>query len=213
MKHEWRKHEKDIYNPKAKPEFRPIPEYAFFTIEGEGNPNSALFSSHIQALYTLAYGVRMSHKQAYCPKGYFEYTVYPLEGVWDLKEAAIQELKKDPNATFTKDDLKYKIMIRQPAFVDEAFAEFIKSEMMRKKKTPYLDLVQFERIEEGPCIQMLHKGSYDDEIKSFELMEAFSKEMGYRRKSKIHREIYLTNPGKVAPEKLKTILRFQVDLG
>lgn len=116
MKHEWKKHEKEFYAPKAKPELVKVPPFKFFMISGKGNPNSNAFGEYIQVLYSLSYGVRMSHKGDNPPAGYFEYTVYPLEGVWDISEQA----KKANSAKLNKDELVYNLMIRQPDFIDEA---------------------------------------------------------------------------------------------
>ena len=80
-----------------------------------------------------------------------------------------------------------------------------------KKPNALLDKVQFEEIIEGDCFQMLHLGSYDSEPASFKLMEDVTENEDYRRKSKIHREIYLSDARKVAPDKLKTVLRFNVE--
>jgi len=206
MKHEWRKHEKDFYVPKKKPAKVTIPQFKFFTISGEGNPNSDSFPDYIEVLYAISYAVKMSPKKGNAPTGYFDYTVYPLEGVWDLNE----EAKKNYDGTLNKDDLIFKLMIRQPDFVTDEFASKIIEQVKEKKKLPLLDKLSFETIDEGECVQMLHLGSYDDEPASFALMEDFATQEGIDRKSKIHREIYLSDARKVAPEKLKTVLRFQV---
>jgi hypothetical protein len=207
MKHEWRKAEKQFYAPQTKPEKVVVPAFRFFTIRGKGNPNSPEFGDYIQALYAVSYAVRMSPKRDAAPPGYFEYTVYPLEGVWDITE----EARENFSGTINKDDLVFTLMIRQPDFVEPEFAEQMLQFAKEKKKLPLLEQVQFEQIKEGPCIQMLHLGSYDDEPATFAQMEAFATENGWGRKSKIHREIYLTDARKVAPEKLKTVLRFQLE--
>lgn len=206
MKHEWRKNEKDIYLPKNKPAIIDIPAFKYFTIEGEGNPNSDHFPGYIAALYALSYAIKMSYKKGLEPDSYFDYTVYPLEGVWDLKE----EAKKNYNGELNKDDLVFKLMIRQPGFVDEAFFQKMLAITKEKKPHELLDYVKFESIKEGTCIQMMHLGSYDNEPASFNVMEAFATENGWKRISKKHREIYLTDARKVAPEKFKTVLRFKV---
>ena len=121
MKHEWREKEKEVYLPKNKPVKIHIPEFNFFTIEGKGNPNDDFFPEYIGVLYSLLYAVKMSSKKGIQPEGYFDYTVYPLEGVWDLDEDA----KKTFNGKINKDDLIFKLMIRQPDFVDEKFALMI----------------------------------------------------------------------------------------
>ena len=207
MKQEWRKHEKDIYLPKQVPVVIDIPEFSFFTIEGEGNPNNEMFGEYIETLYSLSYAVKMSPKKGMAPKGYFDYTVYPLEGVWDLNEKA----KQNYTGTFNKDDLVFKLMIRQPSFVSEEYAKEIIDYTKKKKPHNLLDKAIFETINEGKCIQMLHLGSYDDEPVSFKIMEEFADKNNLIRKCKTHREIYLSDARKVEPDKLKTVLRFGVE--
>ncbi len=206
MKHEWRKKEKEIYLPKNKPETADIPEFKYFTIEGEGNPNSDAFPEYIGVLYSLSYAVKMSYKKGIEPDGYFDYAVYPLEGVWDIKEDA----KKNFTGTIKKDDLIFKLMIRQPGFVDLDFVDKIMALTKEKKPHKLLDSVKFEIINEGTCVQILHLGSYDNEPESFNTMEDFAIAQGLKRFSKIHKEIYLNDARKTAPGKLKTVLRFQV---
>lgn len=207
MKHEWRKHEKQFYLPKTRPEHVELPEMGFFVISGSGNPNSDDFAERIQALYAASYAVRMSPKRDAAPKGYFDYTVYPLEGVWDVSE---QE-KKSPSAKLNKDELVYTIMIRQPDFVTTQVADEMLAFTREKKKLPHLEDLRFERSTEGNCVQMLHVGPYDDEPATFEVMERWAETQGMKRLSKIHREIYLKDARKTAPEKLRTVLRFQVE--
>ena len=207
-KHEWRKKEKALYLPKNKPEVIDIPEFKFITIEGEGNPNDSVFTNYIGALYSLAYTIKMMPKKMdRQPKGYFDFTVYPLEGVWDINDKAKANFKGRIN----KDDLVYKLMIRQPDFVSENFYSEMLEVAKEKKKNPLLEQINFERLSEGRCVQMLHLGPFEDEPASFEIMEDFAKSEGVVRLSKIHREIYLSDYRKVAPEKLKTVLRFQAN--
>ena len=206
MKHEWRKKEKEIYLPKNKPELIDIPEFKYFTIRGEGNPNSESFSEYIGVLYALSYAVKMSYKKGIEPQGYYDYTVYPLEGVWDIKKDA----RKNETGTINKDDLVFKLMIRQPDFVDSDFFHTILEITKEKKPHDLLDSVSFESVKEGLCVQMLHLGSYDDEPHSFNIMENFTMERRFKRTSKMHKEIYLTDATKTVAEKLKTVLRFKV---
>lgn len=205
MKHEWRKHEKDLYLPLAKPIKIVVPPLKYYTIKGEGNPNSDAFAECIGALYAVSYGIKMSPKKGSGPEGYFDYTVYPLEGIWDINE----EAKKNYKGVLDKDSLVYKLMIRQPDFVTIEFANTILEEVKKKKPNPLLNQLKFEAIEEGDCIQMLHKGSFDDEPGSFKMMEDLATSEGLKRKSKVHREIYLTDARRTAPDKLKTVLRFK----
>ncbi len=206
-KHEWKKKEKTFYQPKAKPEIIDIPSFKFFTIEGKGNPNDEFFGDYIGVLYSLSYAVKMSYKKGIEPKGFYDYTVYPLEGFWDLTEKGREESKK---GIINKEELLFKLMIRQPDFVDEAYAKFIVEEVKKNKPHVLLNDIKFEEIEEGKVVQMLHVGTYDDEPESFKIMEEFVKDKGFERAEKIHKEIYLSDARKVEAEKLKTILRFKV---
>ena len=206
MKHEWKKLEKAVYLPRDKPELITLPGFKFYTIKGKGNPNDDFFPEYIGVLYSLSYAVKMSPKQGIAPQDYFEYTVYPLEGVWDIDE----EAKKQYDGTLDKDTLVFNLMMRQPDFVSADFAQQMIERTQKKKPHPLLDEVGFAVIEEGLCVQMLHKGSYDSEPESFRKMEAFAQEQQLKRLSMIHREIYLSDARKVTPEKLRTVLRFQV---
>ena len=207
MKHEWRKKEKEYYLPGNKPVRVRIPEFGFFSIEGEGDPNDDAFPEYISVLYSLSYAVKMSPKKGMEPKGYVDYAVYPLEGVWDIRE----EAKNTFSGKINKDDLVFNLMIRQPDFVEEDFACMIIERVKKSKPHALLSQVKFEKMTDGQSIQMMHHGSYDDEPESFRIMEEFAAEAKLHRASKIHREIYLSDARKVAPEKLKTVLRFMVE--
>ncbi len=206
MKYDWKKDDKQYYLPKDRPETIVMPEFRFFSIEGKGNPNDDFFAEYIGVLYSLSYAVKMSHRQGFAPKDYFEYSVFPLEGVWDIDDDA----KNNFNGIIDKNSLVFKLMIRQPGFVTNDFA--LESIERTKKKKPHvlLNNVKFEAIEERLCVQMLHSGSYDNEPVSFKMMEEFTTLENLKRTSHRHREIYLSDARKVPAEKLKTVLRFQV---
>lgn len=205
MKHEWRKHEKELYVPKKnKPVILDVPSMNYLTIEGIGNPNEAMFSKKIEALYSVSYGIRMLPKKGITPAGYQEYTVYPLEGFWSLTKEGQAE------KTLNKNELTYQIMLRQPEFVTAELVADIIEQTKRKKANPYLDELQFETISEGLNIQQLHEGPYDTEPETIVLMENFIEQEGYRRLSKNHKEIYLSARN-TPDEKLKTVLRFKIE--
>ena len=207
MKHEWRKSEKSIYLPKAKPELVDIPEFQYIVIHGSGNPNSDFFSKCIQALYSLSYAVKMNLKKLETPpKEYEDWTVYPLTGVWDISEKA----KKNFTGELDKDELVFDLMIRQPDFVTEEFLNEMIELTKTKKPNELLDRIELKKIKDGKCIQMLHIGSFDDEPDSFLKMEQYASKINLKRKDKTHREIYLSDFRKVAKEKMKTTLRFKV---
>ncbi len=204
MKHEWKKNEKDLYLPKEKPALIRVPKQKFFAMDGKGNPNDDEFSEKVEVLYSLAYAVRMMPKKGFTPDGYFEYTVYPLEGIWDLTE----EGKKSD--TLNKDELLYTIMIRQPNFVTEEVAEKAFGNVRKKKDHKFIDSVKFIEMEDGLSVQILHVGPYDNEPESFEKMKEFMEKNDLERTSMRHREIYLSDARKTEHSKLKTVLRYRV---
>lgn len=207
MKYEWRKNEREMYLPPKKPVLVDIPNFCFLSIHGSGNPNNPFFTECIEALYAVAYTIRMSHKKGLQPENFYEYTVYPLEGVWDISE----EAKTSWNGTLDKDELVFNLMIRQPEFVTQEFAKQAQEWAHTKNANQCIEKIEFTSCTDGKCVQMLHLGSYDNEPESFQIMEKFCSDNGLQRASRQHREIYLSDPRKVAPEKLKTVLRFKVE--
>ncbi len=205
MKFEWKKQAKELYLPKNRPEVVMVPPMRFFMLDGKGNPNSEEFSEAVGVLYSLSYAVKMIPKKGVTAEGYFEYAVFPLEGVWDLAHEA-RGLE-----VLDKDSLIYTIMIRQPDFVTDEIAQAALESTAKKTKHPMLSKVRFGSLEDGMCVQMLHLGSYDNEPDSFAKMEEFCKANNMNRISKIHREIYLSDARKTPAEKLQTVLRFKVE--
>lgn len=202
-KYEWKKIEKSYYSPAKAPQLVEIPAFKFFTLAGKGNPNDAFFAEYIQCLFSLSYALKMQWKK----ENGFDYAVYPLEGVWSLQTPTSQN-----DEVLDKDNLLFTLMIRQPDFVSEEYAAGILEKVKIKKPHPLLENVKFETITDGLCVQMLHIGSYDDEPMSFAEMSTFARNNNLSRRNLIHREIYLSDARKVQPEKLKTILRYQVQV-
>jgi len=134
MKHEWRKKEQEIYLPKPEPQYIEVPAYTYLTIAGEGNPNDPFFADYITALYSLSYAIKMTLKKGNNLSKYNDYTVYPLEGVWDIN----QEAKKRFKGTIDKNDLAFNLMIRQPDFVSETFFHKMLAFTQKKKPQPLL---------------------------------------------------------------------------
>lgn len=194
---------KHLYLPKTEPEILYVPRMSFLMLDGAGDPNGENFAKEIEALYSLSYTVRMSYRSEEVPEGYYEYMVFPLEGVWDL-------IDRSKPAT-DKGNFKYTIMIRQPDFLTEEWFKKFKEITMKKKPNPLLENVRFDEMEDGWSCQMMHIGSFDDEPASFARMETYCEEQGYVRASKIHREIYLSDPRRTEPAKLRTVLRFPVE--
>lgn len=204
MKYEWKKEEKEFYLPKEKPTLVKVPKAKYFCIKGKGNPNDEDFSNRIGVLYSLAYAVRMMPKNGFTPDGYFEYTVYPLEGLWDITDDGKN------SETLNKDELLYTIMIKQPDFVNEEVVKKAFKIANKKKSTQLLEEAYFDEIEDGLAVQMLHIGSYDTEPESFNRMKDYINENNLKLKSLVHREIYLSDARKVERDKLKTVLRYMI---
>lgn len=200
---DYKKDFKSLYLPKTQPEVLVIPEVTYLMIKGEGNPNEEEFAQCVEALYTLSYLVKMSYKNSDVPDGYYEYKVFPLEGIWDL----IDRTKSSTD----KNNLKYTIMIRQPDFLTKELFEQFLEVAEKKKKNLKLQEVMLDKLEEGLCVQIMHIGPFEEEPISFKKMEEFCEHAGYRRSSKMHREIYLSDPRKTTPDKMKTVLRFNID--
>jgi hypothetical protein len=205
MKFEWKKQEKNLYLPDEYPTLITIPPQKFIVVGGEGNPNEGAFAERVGVLFSLSYAVRMMPKQGYVPERYFEYTVYPLEGVWDLSDVGKQSDALDKN------ELVYRIMIRQPEFVTPDVFERALDIVGRKTGHPLLGDVSFETLEDGLSVQMMHVGPYDDESRSFTLMKRFIGENQLRLVTRQHREIYLQDARKTEKERLKTVLRYRVE--
>lgn len=201
MKYEWKKNEKNLYGVKQKPQLIEIPSAYYIMIKGEGNPNESDFSNRVSALYSLAYGIKMLFKNMEKEElEYSDFTVFPLEGIWE----------KSDDEEFDKNKLKYTIMIKQPYFITKEIFELAFEKVKKKKPNELYDEVSFDCIESKKAIQILHIGSFDTEIESFEKLYNFANEMNLERSEKLHTEIYLNNKNRTAEDKLKTILRYNV---
>ena len=203
MKQEWKKVHKDLYGIKVQPVLLDVPEQLFIMLDGEGNPNATDFSERVGALYSLAYAVKMNYKKSAAGQTVDDFAVYPLEGVWRQKTAGAEKLDKD--------NLAYTIMIAQPDFITPEMWQDALAKTRIKKPNPLYEEVRFERMADGKSVSILHVGRFDDEPASFAKMDNFCQEHGLQRSSDTHREIYLNNANRTAPEKLKTILRYAVE--
>ena len=212
MKLEWRKHEKEIYNIKKVPILLDVCTQNFIMIGGKGNPNDEEFSEKVSALFSLAYAIKMDYKKSHHVKDTDEiadYVVYPLEGIWKVSQD--NSTKNNCYNEFDKNNLEYTIMIRQPDFITEDDFKSAVEKVAKKKPNVFYKDIYFDYMNNGKSVNILHVGSYDEEISSFEKMDLFCKENGLTRKYDWHREIYLNNSNRTEESKLKTILRYCVD--
>lgn len=206
---DYKKAYREFYQPPAKPVLIEVPEMIFFAVEGSGNPNtSKAYQEAMEILYGLSFTVKMSKMNGTQPEGYFEYVVPPLEGFWYADGVSFDGL----NVT-DKEKFCWISAIRQPEFVTQTVFEHAK-ELLKVKK-PQLDVskAKYMQMTEGLCVQMMHKGPYDSEPAAIEKIKQFVTENGYEEDftdKRLHHEIYLSDPRKCAPERLRTVIRHPV---
>ena len=202
-KYEWRKTEKDFYLAQAVPAAIDVPAMNYFVVDGAGSPADEEFQAVVGLLYTLSYTIRMMPKSGWTPPDYQEYTVFPLEGLWRMDSDAWTS-----GTELDKSKLQYRLMIRQPWFVTPEVVERARTSALKKVSAELLARASFETMTDGFSVQMLHVGPYDTEPETFAAMNEFMAAHGLRRTEQVHREIYLSDPRRVAPEKNRTTLRF-----
>ena len=206
---DFKKECKDLYLPKTKPSIIDVPTMVYIMIDGKGNPNtSAEYKGALEILYGLSYSIKMSKMTGTQPNDYFEYVVPPLEGLWWSDDGAFDGV----NVT-DKNKLYWTSMIRQPEFVTNEVYDTAKKALNKKKPDLDLSLARLVSFSEGLCAQIMHIGSYDDEPASIAVLEKFIFESGYKNDisdKRKHHEIYLSDPRKTAPEKLKTVIRHPI---
>jgi hypothetical protein len=190
---------KEFYSqPKSKMTMVKVPDLAFLAIDGRGDPNtSAEYRAALEALYAVAYGLKfLLKKRAGNP---IDYPVMPLEGLWWVHDMRQFDVRK-------KDEWNWRMMIMQPPVVEAPIVEKMKVEAAKKKDLPSVNKVDLICFEEGEAAQVLHLGPYADEGPTIQALHDFIDARGYV-KDGLHHEIYLGDPRKTAPSKLKTIIR------
>ena len=207
MAFDYKKEFKQFYQPKKYPEIITIPKMNFIGISGQGDPNeeNGAYQKAVQELYTLSYTLKMSYKTNYQIPGFFEYVVPPLEGFW-------WQLGIDGYDWTRKDLFQWLSVIRVPDFITEKDFEWAKNQAIAKKKLTKVQ-AKLMTIDEGEVVQIMHIGPYDTEIQTVEKMTSYLAEVGYEEdfsSQRHHHEIYLSDPRRCAPEKMKTILRHPV---
>lgn len=205
---DYKKTEKYLYLPKV-PAVVEVPEMVFFAVDGRGDPNtSADYAAALELLYGMSFTVKMSRLNGQAPAGYFEYVVPPLEGLWWTEEPGF-----DGRAPADKSAFSWTSLIRQPPFVDEAVFDWARESLARKKPELDVSRVRLWRWREGLCAHLLHVGPYDDEPVSIDRLSAFLAAEGYETDfspQRRHHEIYLGDPRRTAPEKLRTVIRHPI---
>ncbi|GAC43623.1 GyrI-like domain-containing protein [Paenibacillus popilliae] len=201
---DFKKDFKALYQPKSTPSVIDVPEMTFIAIDGKGDPNtSADYADAVESLYGLSYAIKMGNKSI------LEYVVPPLEGFWSVAD----DFKGGGAVITDKNKFVWTMSIRQPDFVTAEVFEAAKSSLAKKKPNLDISKARLEKRTEGLCVQVMHIGSYDDEPATITAMEQYAAENGYAidiNEVSRHHEIYLSDPRKVAPEKLKTVIRHPI---
>lgn len=207
MAFDYKKEYKEFYMPKKKPGIVEIPKMNYIAVRGKGNPNdeNGEYKSSIGLLYAIAFTIKMSYKGTHKIDGYFEYVVPPLEGFWWQENTEGIDYNR-------KDDMNFISVIRLPDFVTEDDFKWAVDEATEKKKQDF-SKVEFLTYDEGICVQCMHIGSYDNEPETVELMHKYMGENGYKldiTDSRLHHEIYLSDPRRCDESKLKTVIRHPI---
>jgi len=201
---DYKKTEKDLYQPKTTPSIINVPEMTFITVNGKGDPNtSAEYTAAVELLYGFSYTIKMGNKSI------LEYVVPPLEGFWSIDD----DFRGGGAVISDKSEFVWTMVIRQPDFVTADIFEASKAALAKKKPSIDTSKAKFKTITEGLCVQVMHIGSYDDEPTTVAALDGFAVENGYIidiDDTRRHHEIYISDPRKVAPEKLKTVLRHPI---
>lgn len=196
------KQHKTAYTATTQPQLIHVDEAAYISLAGTGDPNGPLFAESTQALYTTAYSIKMI-----CKAANMDFTVPKLEGRWWLADEVQTPGTDHLRALNVSRELwRWQILIRMPAFVNTELFRQGHDTAIRKKQLPLLSAVALITLTEGACVQMLHIGPYADELRSIQHMHNYIMENNWQPNG-LHHEIYLSDPRRTAPEKMKTILR------
>lgn len=207
MAFDFKKAYKEFYLPKNTPEIVTVPRANYIAVRGQGDPNreGGAYQQALGVLYAVAYTLKMSYKTDHRIEGFYEYVVPPLEGFWRQEGAAGVDYAN-------KAAFHWISVIRLPEFVTEQDFAWAVETASRKKKLD-CSAAEFLTVEEGLCVQIMHLGPYDDEPATVAIMDRYLLENGYENDlsdSRLHHEIYLSDPRKVEPAKWKTVIRHPI---
>lgn len=191
---------KSEYAAKKTPALVKIGPAQYLTFEGQGEPGGELFQAAFQALYGIAFTIKMTRKFA----GLGDYKITAPEGLWWA-----DDMDKTPFNEIPKSLWRWILMIRTPDFIKKKDLKDAKAALKEKGKAPAAARVELVKLNEGQCVQALHVGPYENEPQTIEAMRAFAENNGLAFTGR-HHEIYLGDPRRTAPEKIKTILRHPV---
>ncbi len=185
---------KEYYTAKKIPTVVNFDAVKYITIIGKGEPGGDEFTSAVEALYPFAYGIKKAYKNQDKDFG-----VAKLEGLWWVESG--KHALETPRAEWF-----WKLLIRMPEYVDMSVFEEVKENVIKKKGIEKIKCIDLETISEGKCVQIMHVGPYSEEHITIKAMKDYCAENDFTENG-LHHEIYLSDPRKTAPEKIKTILR------
>lgn len=195
---DFKKELKHLYQPSAKEVVKiQVPEMNFLMIDGRGDPNTSQeYKEAVEALYAVSYALKFMIKKG---EKAVDYGVLPLEGLWWVDDMSQFSVDK-------KNEWKWTSMIMQPEYVTKDKVQAALSEIEKKKNPPGLSKIRFETYKEGLSAQIMHIGPFSEEGPTIEKIHSFIKENGYSLRGK-HHEIYLSDPRRSKPEKMRTVIR------
>jgi len=189
---------KSYYKAGKKPEIVEFSEANYLSIEGKGEPAGKVFVSKVEALYPLAYGIKKI-----CKEQDNDFGVPKLEGLWWVEGDT-------PALEIPRSEWYWKLLIRMPEFVTKEMVQSVQPEVAKKKKNDLIQEIEFEQITEGKSIQIMHIGPYSTEPETINLLMEFLANNN-QSVNGLHHEIYLSDPRKTEPSKMKTIIRYPVE--
>ena len=207
MPFDYKKEYREFYLPPKKPTIVTVPQMNYLAVRGSGDPNAegGEYKKSLELLYPIAFTIKMSKKGSRAIEGYFDYVVPPLEGFWWQDGVSGVDFSH-------KEAFSFISVIRLPDFVTRSDFEWAIAEAELKKKADF-SRVEFFAYSEGLCVQCMHPGRYDDEPATIAAMHDFAAQNGYAidiTPSRMHHEIYLSDPRRCAPENLKTVVRHPI---
>ena len=210
MAFDYKKEYKEFYMPPKKPGIITVPPMNYIAVRGQGDPNAedGEYKQAVGLLYGIAYTIKMSKMGDHRIDGYFDFVVPTLEGFW-------WQDGRDGIDYQHKENFKWISIIRLPDFMTRAEFDWAVASAEKKKKMDF-SKAEFLTYDEGLCVQCMHIGPYDDEPATVAAMHEYMEQRGFVldiTDQRLHHEIYLSDVRKVAPEKLKTVIRHPIRRG
>lgn len=203
---DYKKEYKELYKPGKAPAFIEVPAINYAAVRGNGDPNPAggEYQRALELLYAISFTIRMAPKSGTEIAGYFPYVVPPLEGFWASRSGKMDYAHKE--------DFTWISCIRLPEFVTPEVFSWA-AEAVAGKKQLDTSKAEFLPVSEGVCVQCMHIGPYDEEPATIRLLQDYMRKEGLKEdyeKGRMHHEIYLSDPRRTKPDRLRTVIRLPV---